>query len=56
MSCVHLFEAHVPGWFLDHLGDLRREYVCRLCGEVALFGPGEYPNGHLWPGQGFEGT
>lgn len=37
------------GWFFDHHGDLRREYVCRDCGDVALFGPGVYPNGHLWP-------
>lgn len=48
--CAHLYEPQVSGWFFDHRGDLRREYVCRLCGEVELFGPGEYPNGHLWPG------
>ena len=33
---------------MDHRGDLRREYACRECGDVELFGPGEYPNGHLW--------
>lgn len=49
MECVHVFAPHLPGWRIDEQGDLTREYVCRLCGEPALFGPGEYPNGHLWP-------
>lgn len=48
MDCVHVFEPHLPGWFFDQAGDLLREYHCRSCGEVALFGPGEYPNAHFW--------
>ena len=49
MDCVHVWEPYPAGWFMDHHGDLQREYVCRLCGAFELFTQGEYPNAHFWP-------
>lgn len=46
-ECRHVYGPYMPGWFFDAQGDLRREYHCRICGHVDLFGPGEYPNAHL---------
>lgn len=41
-DCRHDYRPHMPGWFFDAAGDLRREYVCTRCGAVTLMGPGEY--------------